>query len=290
MAQRFRWLGRGLLAFLVLLALTLLLGLWWLRGSLPQLDGQVEVTGLEQPARLHRDSQGLLTIEARSRADIAFGLGFAHGQDRFFQMDLQRRNAAGELSALFGDRALDLDRLHRVHRFRHRAQRNLSLASPGVKRLLDAYRDGVNAGLRSLERMPFEYTLLGASPEPWRSEDTYLTVFTMILRLQDGQARHERGMGLLHEVLPPDLFAFFSQQGGRWDAPLTGEPFEELPVPPTALPPTAESATDQVRVVLHDADLVPGSNNWAVSGAFTAHGGALVADDMHLGHGIPNIW
>jgi penicillin amidase len=290
MTHRYRWLRRGLVLLLAALTLTVLLALLWLRGSLPRLDGELRVTGLEAPARLQRDRQGLLTIEARSRADIAFGLGFAHGQDRFFQMDLQRRNAAGELAALFGDRALEVDRVHRVHRFRARAQRNLALASPGVRRLLDAYRDGVNAGRSALQREPFEYALLGVSPEAWRSEDAFLTVFTMILRLQDGQGRYERGIGLMHEVLPADLFAFFTQQGGRWDAPLFGEPFAELPVPLSPLPSTETRSGDRVQVSLVGADRLPGSNNWAVSGALTRHGGALVADDMHLSHGIPNIW
>jgi penicillin amidase len=290
MKHRYRWLRRGVFVLLAAVPLALLLGVLWLRGSLPQLDGELRVTGTEAPVRLHRDAQGLLTIDAGSRADIAFGLGFAHGQDRFFQMDLQRRNAAGELAALFGARALEVDRAHRVHRFRARAERNLALASPGVRRLLDAYRDGVNAGLRALDRKPFEYSLLNIDPDAWRSEDAYLTVFTMILRLQDGQGHYERGIGLMHEVLPPDLFAFFTQQGGRWDAPLFGEPFAELPVPASPLPSTGVSTADRARLSLDGADRVPGSNNWSVSGALTRHGGALVADDMHLGHGIPNIW
>ncbi|MEE4172922.1 MAG: penicillin acylase family protein [Xanthomonadales bacterium] len=290
MTRRIRWLGLGAAFLLALTALLVVLGAIWLRGSLPRLDGTVTATGLEAPVRLHRDAQGLLTVQGQNRADIAFGLGFAHAQDRFFQMDLQRRNAAGELAALFGDRAIAVDRTHRLHRFRARARRNLELASPGVQRLIGAYRDGVNAGLASLDRAPFEYTLLGADPEPWRSEDAYLTLFTMILRLQDAEGRHERGIGLMHDVLPADLFAFFTQQGGRWDAPLFGEAFEELPVPETPLPPLPNPGAALVRSSFAEADEVPGSNNWAVSGALTTHGGALVADDMHLGHGIPNIW
>ncbi len=285
-----RWLLRLSIVLFSLLLLATLGSYWWLRGSLAQLDGALELTGLDSPVQLLRDGQGILTIEADTRLDTAFGLGFAHAQDRFFQMDLQRRNAAGELAALVGSAALPLDRQHRIHRFRARAERNYARADEPSRALLDAYAAGVNAGLEALSIAPFEYALLGSEPAPWRAEDAYLTIFAMILILQDDQARFERGMGLMEAVLPADLFAFFSQQGGRWDAPLEGPAFSELPVPVSGY---ADLLADQDQALLSpalQADLVPGSNNWAVSGQLTSHGGALVADDMHLGIRVPNIW
>jgi penicillin amidase len=286
----FKWLRRSLI-FVLLVGVVALAGAYvWLRGSLPQLDGQLAVDGVQGQVDLHRDAQGLLALEGRSRADIAFGLGFAHAQERFFQMDLQRRSAAGELSELFGPLALASDRDTRVHRFRFRAQRNLALATPGVRRLLEAYAAGVNAGLTHLFRAPFEYAVLRAEPVPWRPEDSYLVLLAMTLVLQDEQARFERGMGLMHDVLPPDLFAFFTQQGGRWDAPLHGESFEELPVPGTGFDALPALDGDLTQTRFTNGDLFPGSNNWALDGRFTTHGGALVADDMHLGLRAPNIW
>ena len=70
-----------------------------LRASLPALDGTLGVEGLSAPASIHRDADGIPVITAVNRDDLAFATGFAHGQDRFFQMDSVRRQAAGELSA-----------------------------------------------------------------------------------------------------------------------------------------------------------------------------------------------
>jgi len=285
-----RW-PRRLLVSLVLLVLAAVLAGWgWLSLSLPTLDGERTVAGLRGPVGINRDALGTVRLEGGHRADLALALGFIHAQDRFFQMDLQRRSAAGELAALFGTPALDADRDTRVHRFRARAKRNLALATPGVRTLLEAYATGVNAGLADLGRPPFEYTVLRVAPEPWRAEDAYLTLFAMTLMLQDERGRVERGRGLLHEVLPPDLAAFFDPRGGRWDAPLTGEPLPEAPIPARGLADLPEAKAAVAYGAFDDGDLLPGSNNWAVSGDLTAHGGALVADDMHLPIRVPNIW
>ena len=92
-----------------------------LRASLPALDGKVTAPALSAPVTVARDAQGVPTLIGRTRADLAWALGYLHGQERFFQMDGQRRSAAGELSDLVGRAALRRDRTVRLHRFRHRA-------------------------------------------------------------------------------------------------------------------------------------------------------------------------
>ncbi|UTA49201.1 penicillin acylase family protein [Simiduia sp. 21SJ11W-1] len=261
-----------------------------LKQSLPTLDGDLAVHHIANPVVLERDAQGILQVQGKGRSDIAFGLGFAHAQDRFFQMDLQRRNAAGELSELFGEAALEHDKKIRLHQFRKRAQRNLSHLEPDATELLNAYSNGVNQGLNALRAVPFEYTLLGEEPAPWRPEDSLLTVFSMILVLQDNEGWFERTRGLMAEHLPADLYAFFAQQGGRWDAPLMGEPLASTPIPGTGWAQLLDAHTPLVYQPMVSEDVVVGSNNWAVSGALTPHGGAMVADDMHLAIRVPNIW
>ena len=105
-------------------AATVLFVLAWLalRASLPELDGEVNVDGLSAVATIERDAAGIPTITANNRVDLAFATGFAHGQDRFFQIDLTRRQAAGELSEIIGAATLDVDKRYRFHRFRSRAQ------------------------------------------------------------------------------------------------------------------------------------------------------------------------
>jgi len=95
-----------------------------LEGSKPRLDGHLVVSGLAAEARIERDANGNVTIEAANRLDVSYALGFVHAQERFFEMDLARRMAAGELSALVGAATVDVDLKNRHHRFRARAEAN----------------------------------------------------------------------------------------------------------------------------------------------------------------------
>lgn len=102
-----------------------------LQGSLPQYEGTVGLTGLSMPVEVERDAQGSVTLRAQNRVDLARALGFVHAQERFFEMDLMRRSAAGELAELFGEAALPADRQARGHRMRARAT-----ASPPSPRII----------------------------------------------------------------------------------------------------------------------------------------------------------
>ena len=120
-----RWLKRGALALLACMAALLLLAWWLLRGSLPTLEGTQSLPGLAAPASIARDADGTVTIDAASEADAVRALGYVHAQERYFEMDLLRRTAAGELAALFGPIAVDTDKRHRLHRMRARVAAHL---------------------------------------------------------------------------------------------------------------------------------------------------------------------
>src|SRR5436190_15559100 len=149
-----RRLLRGVLYALLALAILAIGAAFWarseLRASLAQLDGGRQLPGLSAAVLVTRDGLGIPTIKGATRADVARATGFLHAQDRFFQMDLARRRAAGELAALIGPRAVALDHEIRVHRFRAEAQRAVALLTPANRRVVDAYTDGVNSGLTSL--------------------------------------------------------------------------------------------------------------------------------------------
>lgn len=274
----------------LVLALLLLTGGWLLRASLPQIDGAVGAPGLEAAATIARDASGIPVITANNRADLAFATGFAHGQDRFFQMDLIRRQAAGELSELVGSVAIDVDKRYRFHRFRARAQNVLAALSATETMLLQRYADGVNAGRDSLSARPFEYFVLDAEPQPWRVVDSILAVDAMFIQLNDSRANKEVQRGLAHSVLPPEVYSWMYPQGTEWDAPLMGDPRQSFEIPTAdvvSLRGVADAgfpANERGRYPLR------GSNNWAVSGALTASGRAIVSNDMHLGLGTPNIY
>jgi penicillin amidase len=270
-------------------------GLWvvvQVRQSVARYDGEVVLQGLKGTATVARDALGVPTIRAGSLEDVVRATGFVHAQERFFQMDLMRRQSAGELGALLGSSAVRGDRAARLHRFRSRAAIAVTTLTPSRRALLDAYVAGVNAGLKDLGNTPPEYLLLGTEPEPWSPEDSFLVIFTMYLRLQDPTGRFDATLGTLFDVLPPELASFLAPGGSRWDAPVVGEPLEMPPMPGPEIVdlrkhPVSELSPGPSADL--DAPLL-GSNSWAVAAAHTADGGALLANDMHLGLGIPNVW
>ncbi|MEQ9737484.1 MAG: penicillin acylase family protein, partial [Algiphilus sp.] len=145
-----RWLLRGLVVAMglaVALCAAAAIVLW---ASRPLQEGTLPLRGLRAAVTIERDAQGVPTVHARSRVDLARATGFLHAQERFFQMDLARRGGAGELAALVGAEALPFDRARRVFLLRERAREWTRRLPPEQQALLFAYRDGVNAGLEQL--------------------------------------------------------------------------------------------------------------------------------------------
>lgn len=299
-------------------------GWWALRASLPQLDGRFETAaaGPRADVLIERDADGAPTVRGESLADVAWGTGFLHAQDRFFQMDLARRMAAGELSALFGERALERDKAVRVFRLRRVARQAIADATPAQRAWLEAYSHGVNAGLEALAVRPWEYLLLRVTPLRWEPEDSILVVHSMWLGLQFDALREEisrREIALRVEQRIAnasrdeadasraiEVLRFLYPRGDEWDAPNFatlaetaaangGEAFRSPQVPPPELfdlrgggAATARRAAPAPQS-LEEATL-PGSNAWAVAAAHAGDGGALVAGDMHLGLRVPATW
>lgn len=286
-----RWLLAGAAILIVACALALWLAL---RASLPQLDGEVALSGPAQPIAIERDANGTPTITAQSRSDLAFGTGFVHAQDRFFQMDLLRRAAAGEMAELLGPSLVDTDKQLRIHGFRRVARRVLEEATDADRELLDAYVAGVNAGLNSLRSRPWEHLLLGVQPAPWRAEDSVLVAFAMYLSLNDSNGESELARARLRATLPPEVFAFLHPLGTEWDAPIVGGVWQLPPMPDAQVFDLRQQGTmlreaPLSRLEVEAAEPI-GSNSWAVSAARSANGAAMLANDMHLGLRLPNTW
>ncbi|OCQ19159.1 hydrolase [Pseudoalteromonas luteoviolacea] len=253
--------------------------------SLPALDGRGYSGTLDAPSQLSRDQLGHAIIRAQSRTDAAYVMGYAHGQDRYFQMDLLRRNAAGELSELFGEAALSLDKAMRFHQFRQRSEKIIAAMNEQERQLLESYADGVNEG-RAQSGMPsFEYLLLGADARPWQPADSLLVIFSMYLDLQ--AATYKRDKTLIHiaELFGQDMVDFILQPS-TYQAALDGSKITaaEVNIPDLAFD-RKEVAYRQIA-----PSLLYGSNNWAVMGSLTSTGAAMVSDDMHLGLDVPSIW
>jgi len=275
-----------------------------LSGSEPILDGELQLATLSTPVNIERDAQGIPTIRSDSRASTAYGLGFLHGQERFFQMDLLRKNSAGELSELFAELAKDFDSNIRKHQFRKRALNAYQHMSLKHKAILDAYTQGVNAGLSQLDSKPFEYHLLNTQAKHWHQADTLLVLYSMYMDLQPEWSQSERSLDAMKDLLPEDWFAFLTSQGGYWDAPINGEALNEVKdLPKKKLADLIAGMPEKIAALNGESvnniaasdyqffdQIHYGSNNWSVSGNLTSHGAAMVADDMHLGLRVPNIW
>jgi penicillin amidase len=291
MVRKRAWLRRLIWIVLALVVAAPLSAWLALRSSLPRYEGEARVAGFSAPVDVERDALGVASIAAATGDDAYRALGYVHGQERYFEMDLMRRSAAGELSALIGRATLPTDRAKRLHRMRNHAREVLARASAAERTRLDAYVAGVNAGLDALGVRPFPYLLLRASPEPWQAEDSILVLYAMFFDLVDADDTREQGLAKLARGVPPELYALLTAPGTEWDAPLVGE---ALPLPPL---PTA----DQIDLRKLDpklfhgiaevaSDIVPGSNSFAVDGTLSDNGAAMVANDMHLSLRVPNIW
>ncbi|MEP7185146.1 MAG: penicillin acylase family protein [Rhodanobacter sp.] len=289
---------RGLLLVLLTLLLLAMASAWWLlAGSLAQMDGERQLPGLTDAVSISRDANGTVTIDGSNRGDISYALGYVHAQERFFEMDLMRRMPAGELSALVGPAALKVDLNHRRHRFRDVAEAAYKRMPEKEKRALDQYRDGVNAGLADLRVRPWEYLLLRSKPQPWRSEDSVLVIAAMYLDLtKDGRNERELRMAQMRAVLPGSLVDFLLSPDPDWEAPLSGRLSRSPIIPPARVFDLHQLAPEKAPVALAyalapalDAPR-PGSNNFAVSGVLTGTGAGMLANDMHLGLRVPNIW
>ncbi len=295
---------RIIISLLLISSLLLAFGATWIYSqvdsALPILEGKETVFGLKKSAVIERDEQGIATIKASSRLDVAVATGFVHAQERFFQMDLLRRNSAGELSSLFGSVALNYDKSIRIHRFRDRAREIVNNLPSDQKALLKAYTRGVNQGLMYISSQPFEYLLLQQEPAQWSEEDSILTIFSMYIDLQYHDGQRERSLGLMKAILSADVYAFLNPKGSIWDAAIDGTQYKSSPLPKGAWPSASVSNFKNINngVYLakykdnakYLADEFPGSNNWGVSGDISSTGSAIIANDMHLGLRVPNTW
>lgn len=286
-----KWIGRVLIA-LVLLVVVAVLGVWWLmRGSLPRLEGEVALPGLSAPVTIQRDANGVVTVEAANENDAMRALGYVHAQERYFEMDLLRRTASGELAALFGPVAIGVDKEHRVHRMRARVTRDLDAILGDKRAMAQSYVDGVNAGVGALKVRPWPYLLLRTQPEAWTLSDSVLVGYAMYFDLQDAKNERELAMWRIRPHLPQALYALLAHDGTSWDAPLAGRPRGDATLPGADIVDLRQLPMQEgprPADVPERSDV--GSNNFAVSGQLTADGRAIVADDMHLGLRAPNIW
>lgn len=254
-------------------------GFYWLKSrGLPQRAGEAALAGLEAPVEVRWDRWAMPYVRAGSAADATAALGWLHANDRIFQMEMSRRAASGRLSELFGERALSFDKKVRRLRIYAAAEKLVAAASPESRELLAAYASGVNAWIETHQGdLPPEFRILGARPEPWRGADSMGIVFLMA-----------RQLSAIFEPNEEELFGFLREFGADRSRELAGTPqaqvFEEV----KRLADETPAAGQPVGSNPEGSGL--GSNNWAVGPGRSAARSAMVANDPHLGLGLPGVW
>ncbi len=300
---------------------------WWLvYRPLPQLEGSIVVAGLQGDVTVERDKWGVPHIRAASVEDMAEAQGYVLAQDRLWQMDLLRRVARGQLSEILGPATVDIDKEFHTMNFGRVAEREAEQMDPEPHKIMEAYARGVNRFIEQHStKLPMEFALLKYKPTPWKVSDSLVISAYMYRTLTDTRHTELHRAAVLAKVAP-DLAKDLYSEEAAMDHFVVGDPNAEknphvmsqadpdddddddmdgddvlkaenrmpaLPVAASQPDLTSALATDVREWLLegeHDVRRTLGSNNWVVSGAHTATGKPLLANDTHLELTIPPIW
>ncbi len=283
-------------------------GVTTVRASFPQTTGTLSEQGLDGTVQILRDDKGIPQIYATTDHDLMFGQGYAHAQDRFWEMDFRRHVTAGRLSELFGKSQLETDEFLRTLGWRRVAEREVKLLKPETLSLLRAYADGVNAWLaehKSARSLSLEYAILGLQvknyvPEQWSEVDSiaWLKAMAWDLRgnLDDeldrtiaaaavGTTRAEE----LYPSYPFDINAPIVTSGGVRDFTTFDQ---NAPALLNTAGTMARISALIAKMPSYFGTKTPGigSNSWVVSGQYTESGKPILSNDPHLEASMPSIW
>lgn len=266
-----------LLSLTVIMAIIVFLTL---KASLPDLKGDFTASGLSKTISIKRDDNGVAHVFADYEHDLYFGLGYAHAQDRMWQMEMNRRTPKGELAEILGKEALEYDRFFRTLGLKQAAEKALETMPGEGLMMLESYARGVNTWLKQGHTLPPEFILSGTKPEPWSELDSlvWMKMFWMDLSANYG---HELARARLLQKLPPQRVAEFKPA-------YPGEDFGPLPTLDALL---AELPLDAL--AFDNMTAKPpgyGSNNWVVDGSMTKSGLPMLSNDPHMTLTTPSIW
>ncbi|SCM67782.1 penicillin acylase family protein [Donghicola eburneus] len=292
MKRVFKWLLRLTVASVVAATLAVLAIYYLAARSLPDYSRDIQLSGAKGEIEIVRDTAAVPHIFADDDFDVFFGLGYAQAQDRLWQIVMMRRTAQGRLSELFGERTLPIDRLMRQLDLYNLAARSVEVQTAEARIALDGYAAGVNARLREINEKALgrgapEMFLFPAQIAPWTPADSLAVLKLMsvqlsghleaeVLRAQASMMlTPERVKDILPDV-PGEGIAALPEYAALFDAPLP-----------------ALARANQVKDPLSpfpEMDFAGASNAFVASDARSAAGGALLANDPHLGFSAPTIW
>ncbi len=300
---------------------------WFVYRPLPQIDGTASLPGLQHDVTVERDQWGVPHIRAASLEDLEEAQGYVMAQDRLWQMDLLRRVARGQLSEILGPTTLSIDKDFRTLGFSRAAARDVAQLDAESRKLMEAYARGVNAFIEEhQDRLPLEFTLLRYKPLPWQPSDTLAISGYMYRTLTDTRERElnrakvaervgaGRAKDLYSEESAMDHFVVgdpSTPNDGSQRSAAEGDDEDDDDIQPDTVLKARHAGVNGITASDGSPDLTSalsrsiqqfleqsrneirqglGSNNWVVSGAHTATGKPLLANDTHLELTIPSIW
>jgi len=314
--------------FAILVIATAASAWWYIYRPLPQIDGSTSLPGLRQEVTVERDGWGVPHIRAATVEDLAEAQGYVMAQDRLWQMDLLRRVARGQLSEILGPTTLNIDKSFRTYGFGRAAERDATLLDAESRKVIEAYARGVNQFIEQHKKnLPLEFSLLRYEPKPWQPSDTLAISGYMYRTLTDTWERElnrakvteragaDRAKDLFSEEAAMDHFVVGDPKviddGSQRSAAGADDEDDDDDMEPDTVLKAGRGSSGGVLKAEGDPDLTSalaesvleflqeskneirqslGSNNWVVSGAHTATGKPLLANDTHLELSIPSIW
>ena len=248
------------------------------QAALAEIRGTVQARGLHRSVRVQRDKWGVAHVYASDAHDLFFAQGFVAAQDRLFQMELWKRAGQGRLAEILGPTAVERDAQARRLRYRGDLKAEYASYSPDTLSILQAFTDGINAYIKALQAprgrgLPVEFQIAGFSPEPWRPTDCLnrLAAYSMMGNASS-ELLHAQLVALLGAAQATALFSFDPKVQL---APAPGVDFTGLS------PALLANVVSGDRRIPFPASTLQESNNWTVSGALTATGKPLLANDPH---------
>ena len=269
---------------------------FWLNGERPgdfPAQQTLALAGLQRPVTVRYDDRRVPHVFAQNDHDLYLAQGYLTARDRLWQMDFVAHVAAGRLAEIVGPERLETDRFFRRMGMGFGAQKSaaVALADPETGPMLRAYAEGVNAYIGSLTpaTYPFEYKLLDYAPEPWEPLKSALILKYMAFDLtgRSDDLRMSNALGKYGPAVMRDLFPDYPTRESPVVPAGTPLDFQPLAVPPV---PPAFVAAEAPYTPNQEPDRELGSNNFAVSGARSATGFPMLANDPHLALNLPSIW
>ncbi|MFQ6083968.1 MAG: penicillin acylase family protein [Candidatus Aminicenantia bacterium] len=291
MKKTIKWIILGLFLVIVIVVLC---GAYLFYSSLPKTKGEIALKGISEEVEIIRDKWGVPHIYAQNEKDLFFACGYVHAQDRLWQMELMRRAGSGRLSEIFGEVTVETDKLLRVLGLKKAAEKDLAKLSPKMKKLLTAYKDGVNAYINSKKPLPPEFLILRYKPDPWEIIDSLLIkeimAYDLCVNFNSEILRAEL-IDKLREEKTNEIMPSYPEEGAVI-VPYLGKKREKsweskdvtLEFIPTM---SVRQAPALQRFFVKSGK---GSNSWVVDGTITRTGKPLLANDPHLGIRLPSIW